>query len=138
MIGAITPVGLMVVNIAAFIVHHLAEFRFGITVCAFVSGLMLGAYQALNSYRVVKRRMPDADLVSESNEEMALVIGMGVVIIFSAVTAYLCWVGLASDKNLPNLLTFIAGAVGIAIPVVMQLYYRRTLWHQDPLSESES
>ena len=130
-IGGITPVGLMVVNIAAFIVHHLAEFRLGITICAFVSGLLLGAYQALNAYRVFKRRRPDADLLSESNEEMVLIIGMSAVILFSALTAFLCWEGLASDKNLPNALTFLGGAIGIAIPIVSQLYYRRTLHERD-------
>ena len=126
-IGGITPVGLIVVNIAAFIIHHLAEFRLGITLCAFVSGVMLGSYQALNAYRVVKRRLPEADLLSESNEEMALLIGMLVVILFSAGTAFLCWEGLSSDKNLPNGLTFLGGAIGIAIPIVSQLYFRKAL-----------
>ena len=115
------------VNVAAFIVHHLAEFRLGITICAFVSGLLLGSYQALNAYRIFKRKTPGADLVSESNEEMVLVIGMVAVIIFSAVTALFCWLGLASDKNLPNAMTFIGGAIGIAIPIVSQMYYRRAL-----------
>lgn len=130
-IGAVTPVGLMVVNVAAFIVHHLAEFRLGITVLAFVSGLLLGSYQALNAYRVVRRRLPQAELVSESNEEIVLMIGMSLVILFSAVTALLCWIGLSSDKNLPNAMTFIAGAVGIAIPIVSQVYYRSTLGEHD-------
>jgi hypothetical protein len=130
-IGGITPVGLMVVNVAAFIVHHLAEFRLGITVCAFVSGLLLGSYQALIAYRVMKRRIPEADLVSESNEEMVLVVGMLAVIIFSGVTALLCWLGLSSEKNLPNAMTFVGGAIGIAIPIVSQIYYRRTLHEKD-------
>jgi hypothetical protein len=126
-IGGITPVGLMIVNLAAFIVHHLAEFRLGITICAFVSGLLLGSYQALMAYRIVRRRIPQHDLVSESNEEMVLIIGMLAVILFSGVTALLCWIGLSSDKNLPNTMTFLGGAVGIAIPIVSQFYYRRTL-----------
>jgi len=126
-IGGITPVGLMVVNLAAFIVHHLAEFRLGITICAFVSGLLLGSYQALMAYRIVRKRIPQHDFVSESNEEMVLIIGMLAVIIFSGVTALLCWIGLSSDKNLPNTMTFLGGAVGIAIPIVSQFYYRRTL-----------
>src|ERR1035437_4727299 len=69
-IGALTPVGLIVVNIAAFIVHHLAEFRLGISVLAFVSGLMLNSWTALKIYRIAKLRFPNHDSLHDRNQEV--------------------------------------------------------------------
>src|SRR6202035_3192747 len=78
-IGALTPVGLIVVNIAAFIVHHLAQFRLGISALAFVSGLMLNTWTALKIYNVAKRRFPDSNLLHDRNQEIVLVGVMAVI-----------------------------------------------------------
>ena len=53
-IGALTPLALIVVNIAVFIVDNLTQFRWTITILAFVSGLMLNSWTALNIYRVLQ------------------------------------------------------------------------------------
>lgn len=124
-IGAITPVGLIVVNIAAFIVNHLAEFRWTITVLAFVSSMMLNSWFALNLYRVLQRRRPDHSLVQDRNQEMVLVGGVGVVIIASFLAALFCYLGLSDPKSLPNAPTFLSGAVAIAIPIVAQGFFSR-------------
>lgn len=126
-IGGITPVGLIVVNIAAFIVHHLAGFRLIITVCAFVSGILLGSWQALNFFRIARRRMPNGAAFQETNEELILMAGMAAVIIVAAIAAYFCWVGLSDEKSLPNGATFLGGAIAIALPIVQQLFFRRAL-----------
>jgi len=125
-IGAVTPVGLIVVNIAAFIVNHLAEFRWTITVAAFVSSMMLNSWFALNLYRVVQRRRPDHTLVQDRNQEMVLVGGVGVVIIASFLAALFCYLGLNDPKSLPNAPTFLSGAVAIAIPIVAQGFFGRS------------
>ena len=67
-IGALTPVGLIVVNIAVFIVHHLPAFRWTITVLAFVSGMMLNSWFGLKIYRLFKRRYQDHALSAEGNK----------------------------------------------------------------------
>src|SRR5215472_18812255 len=72
-IGALTPLGLIAVNISVFVVKNLAEFRWGITILAFVSSVMLNSWAALNIYRTFQRRAPDHALVSDRNQELVLV-----------------------------------------------------------------
>ncbi len=55
-IGSVTPVGLIVVNIAVFIVKHLAAFRWSITILAFASGMMLNSWIGLKIYRIFQQR----------------------------------------------------------------------------------
>jgi hypothetical protein len=124
-IGAITPVGLIVVNIAAFIVKHLSEFRWSITVAAFVSSMMLNSWFALNLYRMVKRRRPDHPLVREGNQEVVMVGGVAAVLIASVLAALFCYWGLSDPKSLPNAATFLSGAVAILVPILLQAYFAR-------------
>ncbi len=125
-IGAVTPVGLIVVNISVFIVKHLAEFRWTIAVLAFVSSLMLNSWAGLNIYRLVQRRRPEHALVHERNQEVVLVGGMGVIIIIAFLTALFCYLGLSSEANLPNGVTFVTGAVAILLPFLAQTLFRQT------------
>src|SRR6202140_440595 len=124
-IGAITPVGLIVVNISIFIAKNLAAFRWTIASLAFLSSIMLNSWSALNIYRVVKRRRPDHALVSEHNQELVLVGGMGIIVIAAFLTALFCYLGLSSEKDLPNGVTFITGVVAIAVPILLQFLFRR-------------
>ncbi|MBV8444280.1 MAG: hypothetical protein JOZ92_00030 [Candidatus Dormibacteraeota bacterium] len=124
-IGAVTPVGLIAVNISIFIAKHLAEFRWTIAILAFVSGLMLNSWAALNIFRVFAQRRPDHPLVHERNQEMVLVGGMAVVIIAAFLTALFCYEGLGNEADLPNGLTFITGVVAVLVPVLLQAFFRR-------------
>jgi hypothetical protein len=124
-IGALTPLALIVVNIAAFIVEHLTQFRWTITILAFVSGIMLNSWTALNIYRVLQARRPNHALVSERNQEVVLVVGMGAVIIFAFLTALFCYLGLADASKLPNGLTFFTGFFAAAIPILLRAGFRR-------------
>jgi hypothetical protein len=124
-IGAITPVGLIVVNIAAFIVKHLSEFRWSITVAAFVSSMMLNSWFALNVYRLVQRRRPDHSLVQDRNQEAVLVGAVALVIALSVLAALFCYWGLSDPKSLPNAATFLSGALAIVIPILLQGVFGR-------------
>lgn len=126
-VGALTPVGLIVVNIAAFIVHHLDQFRWTITVLAFVSGLMLNSWTALKIYRVARLRYPDHALLQEHNQEIVLVAGIALITAISFVTALFCYRGLSNEKDLPNTTTFITGVVAILIPIILQGIFGRML-----------
>lgn len=126
-IGAVTPVGLIVVNISAFIVNNLAAFRWTIAILAFVSSIMLNSWAGLNIYRVVQRHRPEASLVSERNQELVLVGALGVIIGLGFLTALFCYSGLSSAANLPNGVTFITGVVAILLPIAAQAIFRRTL-----------
>lgn len=124
-IGALTPLALIVVNIAAFIVQHLTQFRWTITILAFVSGIMLNSWTALNIYRVLQARRPDHPVVHERNQEVVLVVGMGAVILFAFLTALFCYLGLADASKLPNGLTFFTGFFAAAIPILLRAAFRR-------------
>ena len=131
-IGAVTPVGLIVVNIAAFIVKHLVEFRWTIAILAFVSALMLNSWAGLNIYRVLQRRRPDHALVHERNQEVVLVGGMAVIIIVAFLTALFCYLGLSNPNDLPNGLTFITGVLAILVPILLQAAFRGAYRRQPP------
>jgi hypothetical protein len=124
-IGAITPVGLIVVNIAAFIVKHLSEFRWSITAAAFVSSMMLNSWMAVNVYRVLQRRRPEHPWVQERNQELVIVGGVGVVIITSVLAALFCYWGLSDANSLPNGATFFSGALAILLPILLQAVFAR-------------
>lgn len=118
--------GLIVVNIAAFIVQHLYEFRWTITILAFVSGLMLDSWTAVNMYRVLRQRFPHHAWVQEHNQSVVLMAGMLFVIVASAVTALFCYRGL-NEQNLPNVTTFVTGVVAIVVPIVLQAFFGQRL-----------
>lgn len=126
-IGALTPVGLIAVNISVFVVKNLASFRWGITILAFVSGLLLNSWAALNIYRTFQRRRPEHALVAERNQELVLVGGMLIVIVAAFLTALFCYLGLSSEANLPNGVTFITGIGAVLIPILLQGIFRRTV-----------
>jgi hypothetical protein len=123
-VGGVTPVGLMVINIAAFLVKHLDQFRWAIAVLAFLSGMMLNTYVGLNLYRWVQRRVPDFALVKQQNEELMVAVGMGVITVITFVFAYLTYVNLTVD-NIPGGFTFVYGTVQIATAVVIKVFFDR-------------
>lgn len=123
-VGAVTPLGLIVVNISVFIAKHLPEFRWTIAILAFVSSLMLNSWAGLNIYRTFQRRKPGHPLVHERNQEIVLVLGMLLIIIAAFLTALFCFLGLSSEAELPNGVTFITGVVAVLVPIVLQAFFR--------------
>ena len=124
-IGALTPAALIVVNISIFIAKNLTEFRWTISILAFVSGLMLNSWAGLNIYRLLQQRRPDHALVSERNQEIVLVAGLAVIIIAAFLTALFCYIGLSSYKDLPNGLTFFTGVLSAAVPLLLRAAFER-------------
>jgi len=124
-IGALTPTALIVVNISIFIAKNLTEFRWTISILAFVSGLMLNSWAGLNIYRMLQQRRPDHALVHERNQEIVLVVGMAVIIASAFVTALFCYLGLADYKKLPNGLTFFTGVFAAAVPILLRAAFHR-------------
>ncbi len=124
-VGALTPVCLIVVNIAAFIVHQLQTFRLMIGILAFVSGVMLNSWAGLALYRGIKARAPDARMIHQRNHDVLIIGGMGVILLLAAGNAWFCYQGLASDKDLPNLSTFLVGVVAILFPIGLRAVAER-------------
>src|SRR5258708_35783618 len=57
-LGVITPVGILAVNISAFVMVHLDQFRVGIAACALISGLVLNGLTAWWLLRLASRNAP--------------------------------------------------------------------------------
>jgi len=126
-LGAVTPVALIVVNIAVFIVKHLAAFRWSIAILAFVSGMMLNSWIGLKIYRLFQQRYREHALASDLNQDVVLIGGMAVIIAVSFVTALFCYLGLANEASLPNAMTFLTGIFAIAVPFAFQFAFQRLL-----------
>ena len=122
-VGGITPVLLIAINVAAFMVKHLDQFRWTIAVLAFLSGMMLNTYLALKIYRFLQRRISAIPQVNEGNEEYVIVIGMGAVTVFSFILAYLSYKGLEDPNGLPNAFTFWYGFLQIALPFGYKIFF---------------
>ena len=50
-LALITPLGLILVNVAAYVMAHLAAFRVGVTASAVVSTIVLNGIAAITAYR---------------------------------------------------------------------------------------
>jgi len=123
----VTPVALIVVNIAVFIVKHLAAFRWSIAILAFVSGMMLNSWIGLKIYRLFQTRYRENVLVSDVNQDIVLIGGMAVIIGISFITALFCYLGLANEASLPNAMTFLTGIFAIVVPFAFQFIFERVL-----------
>ena len=126
-LGAVTPVALIVVNIAVFIGKHLGAFRWSIAILAFVSGMMLNSWIGLKIYRLFQKRYREHALVSDVNQDVVLIGGMAVIIAISFVTALFCYLGLSNEASLPNATTFLTGIFAIAVPFTLQFIFTRVL-----------
>ena len=121
-VGGITPVLLIAINVAAFMVKHLDQFRWTIAVLAFLSGMMLNTYLALKIYRFLQRRISAIPQVNEANEEYVIVIGMGVILAVSFVLAWLTYRQLDDPAHLPDAFTFWWGFLQIALPFGIKMF----------------
>src|SRR5258705_11450638 len=54
-LGVITPIGILAVNVSAFVMTHLTEFRIGIAALALLSGLVLNGLTAWWLLRLASR-----------------------------------------------------------------------------------
>ncbi len=98
-VGATTPVGILAVNLSAFVMQHLAQFRLGIALCALISGLSLNGVAATMVLARFERRFPE--LVREYRVWIA---GATIVFVagFSVFGAYGTYMSMQDPRRLPN------------------------------------
>jgi len=121
-LAVITPAGLVVVNIAAYVMANLAAFRLAITVFAVLSTILLNGITGVTAYRALAQRFDGARLVGwmfqERFSRSNAVLFAFVLLIAAEVSGLLTYQGLADPRKLPNLSTFLAGLLGLAVPLV--------------------
>ena len=125
-LAVITPIGLLVVNAAAYIMVHLAEFRLAITFCAVVSTLVLNGLTAWLAYRIGAERWPDFWPVERRHRRIVLPILLLVLCAIAALAGWLTYRGLSDPRRLPNLQSFLAGVIGLAVPIFLGLSFGRS------------
>ena len=121
-IAGVPPLALMVINIAAFLVQHIEQFRWTVAVLAFLSGMMINSYIALNLFRLVQRHFPNLGIFHPSNEEIVVALGMGAITVISFLVAFFSYRGLDAH-NLPDKFTFIYGTGSILGAVIVKLFF---------------
>jgi hypothetical protein len=120
----LTPAGLVLVNIAAYVMTNLGAFRNGITISAVLSTFVLNGIAGLTGYRLGQKRWPDRWPFGARFRKRTIAAAVFLLIVVAALSGYLTYGGLSDPKKLPNLTTFLAGVVGLAIPVILLLLFR--------------
>jgi hypothetical protein len=127
-LAVITPAGLVSVNVAAYVMANLAAFRLAITVSAVVSTIVLNGITAVAGYRLLEARFKDHGwlgwLFQPRHVLSNAVCGAFLLIVVAAIGGELTYRGLSDPRQLPNLSTFIAGLLGLAVPLVLAALFR--------------
>jgi hypothetical protein len=124
LLALLTPAGLVLVNLAAYVMANLAAFRIGITVSSVVSALVLNTLTCVVAYRLGAQRWPDAWLFApRRRRRLSLFVAVGLVLVAS-LSGYLTYQGLSDPRKLPNLATFLAGVLGLAVPIGLGILFR--------------
>ena len=121
-LGVITPIGILAVNISAFVMTHLAEFRIGIAALALLSGLVLNGLTAWWLLRLASRSA--APLFAEYRRW-----AIGAAILIVAVTAagggYLTYLGMRDPRRLPDTLSIVVATFMLLLPLAVSYAARR-------------
>ena len=114
--------GILAVNLAAFVMVNLAAFRFGIAACAVVSGLVLNGLTAWWLLRLVSRTSPP---LYREYRVVALIGSVLIVLGTAALGGYLTYLGLRDPRRLPDVLSVVVAVGMIALPFAISIAARR-------------
>ena len=121
-VGVTTPIGILAVNAAAFVMGHLDAFRLVIAACALISSVLLNGLTALWVLRAVAARA--TSLYTEYRNWLIGAAGV-LVIASSAFAAYFTYVGMQDPKHLPNQIAVITAVLALGIPFALTWIGRR-------------
>lgn len=127
-IGIVTPLGVLMVNLAAFVMEHLEQFRLVIAACALISSLVLNTLAVTWLTGIARRRSVRFYL---EYPELVRALAAIAVVGGAAVAAYLTYVGMRDPRHLPNGLAIVASLLALLIPFGVALLGRLVV---DPAS----
>ena len=120
-IGIITPIGILVVNGAAFVMRNLEQFRVGIAVCALISSLVLNGLTASWLLRLAGRR---SIALYVRHQEWATIIATIVVLATSIGAAIFTYIGMSNPSHLPDTLAVITSLLALLVPLGITYFTR--------------
>src|SRR5690348_10732392 len=121
-LGVLTPIGILAVNISAFVMGHLTAFRLVIAGCALVSGLVLNGLTAWWVLRLASRTANPL-----FKEYRVWAVGAAVVIVLATAAAggYLTYLGMRDPSHLPDSLSMIVASFMLLLPLAVTFVGRR-------------
>ena len=120
-IGIITPIGILVVNGAAFVMRNLEQFRVGIAVCALISSLVLNGLTASWLLRLAGRR---SIALYVRHQEWATIIATIVVLATSIGAAIFTYIGMSNPSHLPDTLAVVTSLLALLVPLGITYFTR--------------
>ena len=121
-LGVITPLGILAVNISAFVMANLPAFRMGIAGCALVSGLVLNGLTAWWLLRLASR---NANPLFNEYRKWAVGAAVLIVILTAAGGGYLTYLGLRDPRRLPDALSMVVASFMLLLPLAVGYAARR-------------
>jgi hypothetical protein len=121
-LGVITPIGILAVNISAFVMGHLPAFRLVIAGCALVSGLVLNGLTAWWLLRLASR---NANPLYSEYRRWAIAIAVLIVALTGAGGGYLTYLGMRDPSHLPDSLSMIVASFMLLLPLAVTFAGRR-------------
>ncbi|HEY8740927.1 MAG TPA: hypothetical protein VIN56_10085 [Candidatus Dormibacteraeota bacterium] len=126
--AVVTPAGLVLVNIAAYVMQNLAAFRLAITVSAVVSTIVLNGITGVAAYRTLATRFAESPGIGwvflPRHLRSNAVCGAFLLVLAATVAGELTYRGLSDPRRIPNLQTFLAGLLGLAVPLILAALFR--------------
>jgi hypothetical protein len=121
-LGVITPLGILAVNISAFVMTHLAQFRIGIAALALLSGLVLNGLTAWWLLRIASR---SAGPLFREYRLWAIGVAVLIVALTAAGGGYLTYLGMRDPKRLPDTLSIVVATFMLLLPLAVTFAARR-------------
>jgi len=121
-LGVITPIGILAVNVSAFVMSHLAQFRIGIAALALLSGLVLNGLTAWWLLRLASRGAGPL-----FREYRLWAVGAAVLIVALTATGggYLTYLGMRDPRRLPDTLSMVVATFMLLLPLAVSFAARR-------------
>lgn len=123
-LGVITPIFVLAVNVSAFIMAHLNDFRISIALLALVSGLLLNGLSAYWALRFAQRQ---ATPLFTEYRVWITALAVIAVLLSAVIGAYLNYLGLVNRRSLPNGMSVLGAVFTLAVPFGFTFFQRRIL-----------
>jgi hypothetical protein len=121
-LGVITPIGILAVNVSAFVMAHLAQFRISIAALALLSGLVLNGLTAWWLLRLASR---SAGPLFREYQVWAIGAAVLIVALTAAGGGYLTYLGMRDPKRLPDTLAMVVATFMLLLPLAVSFAARR-------------
>jgi hypothetical protein len=118
----ITPVGILAINVSAFVMVHLAQFRIGMAACALLSGLVLNGLTAWWLLRLASRNAPP---LFREYRLWAIGVAVLIVLLTAGGGGYLTYLGLDDPRRLPDALSVVVASFMLLLPFAVSVAARR-------------